>query len=315
MTTLVLTLLACLLLVYIYHLLCQQRERRQYPPPGDLISVDNENMHILRKGKGKPTVVFSCGAISFSLGMFYKSFHHLADITRTILYDRYGYGWSDLTSKPRTMEQLARDLHHMLHNSQESPPFVLVGHSLGAVEVFTYAMQYPDEVAGLVLLDPAYLDERSAVSMPLVARVMGLLRRVGILRLLIKAKLFNVYQGIDAANLYQPETIRLTEMILYNRGFNANNLSEMRHLLASFRQVEPIGDIPLLVLTAENPKLREREPKVYQDLLAHHQWLTSLSTNSKHKVLPNTDHSFPIAHPDLVTSEVTWFIDNMVKPD
>ena len=60
---------------------------------------------------------------------------------------------STKTSVPRTGAVIVADLHAVLKKADVQPPYVLVGHSLGGLYLSLYARTYPEEVAGLVLLD------------------------------------------------------------------------------------------------------------------------------------------------------------------
>jgi len=71
--------------------------------------------------------------------------------TRVIAYDRAGLGWSDSIDTPRTPSRIARELHEMLRAAGIAPPFLLVGHSFGGLVVERFAIDFPGEVAGLVL--------------------------------------------------------------------------------------------------------------------------------------------------------------------
>jgi pimeloyl-ACP methyl ester carboxylesterase len=78
----------------------------------------------------------------------------IAEFAHTVAYDRPGLGQSGPTSLPRTVVQMAADLQAVLEAAKLAPPYVLVGHSLGGAVVQVFAHRYPDEVAGLVLVDP-----------------------------------------------------------------------------------------------------------------------------------------------------------------
>jgi pimeloyl-ACP methyl ester carboxylesterase len=81
----------------------------------------------------------------------------MAAITRTCAYDRAGRGRSD----PRGLHTVADatdDLRELLAAAGESPPFVVVGHSLGEVYARVFVDRYRDEVAGLVLVDGFAVD-------------------------------------------------------------------------------------------------------------------------------------------------------------
>jgi pimeloyl-ACP methyl ester carboxylesterase len=74
-------------------------------------------------------------------------------------YDRAGMGWSEPGAQPRTSQQFVEELNTLLGNAGVQGPYVLVGHSLGGTNVQLYASEYPDEVAGMVLVDSATEDE------------------------------------------------------------------------------------------------------------------------------------------------------------
>ena len=77
----------------------------------------------------------------------------VAATTRVCAYDRAGQGWSEDAASPRDGVQSAEELHTLLAKAGEHGPYVLVGHSTGGTYAMTYAARYPDQVAGLVLLD------------------------------------------------------------------------------------------------------------------------------------------------------------------
>ena len=83
----------------------------------------------------------------------------VARLTRVCAYDRAGVGWSDPSPGPRTSRVFAEELHTLLHNAGVAPPFVLVGHSMGGLDVRMYASLYRAEVAGLVLVDASHPDQ------------------------------------------------------------------------------------------------------------------------------------------------------------
>jgi len=130
------------------------------PPPGKMIDVGDHKLHIHCSGPSemKPTVVFEAGGGAFSKDWSAVQ-SLLAKQLKTCAYDRAGLGWSDPGPTPRTLKQEVFELHNLLHSAQISGPIVLVGQSLGALNVRLYTSEYGDEVGGVVLVDPA--DENS----------------------------------------------------------------------------------------------------------------------------------------------------------
>ncbi len=120
--------------------------------PGQLIDVGGHRLHLNCTGSGSPTVVLEPGGgeMSSNLGWIAPA---VARDTRVCVYDRAGRGWSEPADTPQDGVQIATDLHTLLHRASVPGPYVLAGHSFGGLYVLTFAARYPDEVAGMVLVD------------------------------------------------------------------------------------------------------------------------------------------------------------------
>ena len=123
-----------------------------FPMPGQLIDVGGHSLHLDCSGSGSPTVILEPGAgeMSSALGWITPA---VAGDTRVCVYDRAGRGWSEPADSPRDGAQIATDLHTLLQRGHVPGPYVLAGHSFGALYTATFAARYPDEVAGMVLVD------------------------------------------------------------------------------------------------------------------------------------------------------------------
>jgi pimeloyl-ACP methyl ester carboxylesterase len=117
------------------------------------VVVGNTKLHYELAGSGGATVVLESG-LGDGLDSWDEVFPAIARFARVVRYDRAGYGESQLGNEPRTITQIATDLHALLHGAKLPPPYVLVGHSLGGWIIRGFAHLYPDEVAGLVFVDP-----------------------------------------------------------------------------------------------------------------------------------------------------------------
>lgn len=123
-----------------------------YAMPGQLIDVGGHRLHLHCTGSGSPTVVLQPGGGDFSSVMAWIA-PAVASQTRVCVYDRAGRGWSESAEGPQDATQIATDLHTLLQRGDVPGPYVLAGHSFGGLYVLTYADRYPDEVAGMVLVD------------------------------------------------------------------------------------------------------------------------------------------------------------------
>jgi pimeloyl-ACP methyl ester carboxylesterase len=117
------------------------------------VNIGTHSLYVHCVGKGIPVVVIDVG-----VGESYTGWQQiqdaLAQVTRVFAYDRAGYGQSDPGPMPRNARQEAGELRLLLRNAGVEGPYLLVGHSLGGLNMQVFAAEYPDEVAGMVLLDP-----------------------------------------------------------------------------------------------------------------------------------------------------------------
>ncbi|SRR5579875_1228976 len=138
----------------LYQQLASFVDTRHYPPPGQLIDVGGVRLHLYCLGQsvGRPSVVLEGGIPSTCLD-WWKVQPAVAQWTQVCSYDRAGFGWSDSGRGASTSQGLVEQLHVLLTRVGLPAPYILVGHSFGGLLVRLYASRYPQEVAGLVLVD------------------------------------------------------------------------------------------------------------------------------------------------------------------
>ncbi len=128
---------------------------RQEPPlsTSQKVDIGGFKLYLQIMGEGSPTVVI-CAGLGDSSKSWTRIQNQVAEFTQSISYDRAGLGQSEPSPEPRDNIHVAQELHLLLKNAAIQPPYVLVGHSLGGIHILTYADLFPDEIAGLVLVDP-----------------------------------------------------------------------------------------------------------------------------------------------------------------
>lgn len=134
-----------------------QSPQPELQPPGRLVDLGGYRIHIWCTGvaqPNRPTVVLSAGGGDFATDWSLVQ-RPLADSIRVCSCDRPGSGWSDPGPIPRTFRQETFEVHAALQKSGESPPFLMVGHSIGAFVARLFAETYRNDVVGVVLVGPA----------------------------------------------------------------------------------------------------------------------------------------------------------------
>jgi pimeloyl-ACP methyl ester carboxylesterase len=127
------------------------------------IKADGYNYHVYTKGfenrkAGTPVLIFENG-LGVGLGNWDTVLEPLAQLAPVFAYDRAGVEKSEVQYAMPTIHQVARNLKAIFTTMQIAPPYVLIGHSLGGVYIRGFAGLYPNEIAGLVFIDPADFTE------------------------------------------------------------------------------------------------------------------------------------------------------------
>lgn len=167
-----------------------RRDARLCAAPGRLLRVDGLSLHVFPLGDGAPPVVFVSGIAASCLNWSALQ-REVAAHTRAVAYDRPGLGWSDLGPRRLTAADHAAMLRKVMAAAGVGTPVVLVAHSFGAYVAQLFAYDRPEDVAGIVLVDPVSWEEWIAPDADrrfmlrggaVVARVGALLAALGIVR-------------------------------------------------------------------------------------------------------------------------------------
>lgn len=253
---LVATFVILLTISSIYQAIASANEVAKSVPPGQLVDVGGYRLHLNCTGQGSPTIVLDAGLGESSLS-WSKVQPEAAKFTRVCSYDRAGYAWSETSLLPRTSEQIVNELHTLLKNADVKPPYVLTGHSFGGFNVRLFAARYPDETAGLVLVDSSHEDQferlplsfRASGAINFLMKSVPWLTRLGIMRMLDEP-------AGDVKN-YAPEAQPLARSIGFKSNAHDAAAAEFQLLLESAAQVKAVkmpngnlllGNKPLTVL-------------------------------------------------------------------
>lgn len=250
------------------------------------VDLGGRRLSLMTAGQGTPLVIFEAGAGDAST-TWQGIFPDVAHFTQVLAYDRAGVSQSDAASRPRTACELTDDLAQLLRLAQLAGPYVLVGHSLGALLCRLYAQRYLQEVAGLVLIDGPHPEQGSRFARALRAT------------------------GYQQHALVQP----ILEMAA---GSPPEAHPEGVDFASSLAQIDPayrFDALPLVVIASGKPHAQEMPELPQEAALAFDQaWddmqrdLATLSTRGRHLTATRSGHYVHWDEPDLVVQAIQQIV-------
>jgi pimeloyl-ACP methyl ester carboxylesterase len=124
-----------------------------------LVDIGGRSLYLECSGAGAPTVILEGGLDTAATEQFVSIVPGIARFTRVCAYDRANLHLSDAAPKPRTVADMADDLHALLAAAHVPGPYVAVAASYGGLVTRLFAHTYPAEVAGIVLIDSTHEDQ------------------------------------------------------------------------------------------------------------------------------------------------------------
>ena len=248
-------------------------------PAPDTIKVGNYQVQVATLGAGSYTVILEAG-FGRDLGVWRNVAPALAKSAKVVAYSRAGHGKSDPRPEAPTIAARTNELEQLIATAGLKPPFVLVGHSYGGFLVRSYAARHPEQVAGMVFVDPS--DEA-----------------------------FNVeLRKLDAAAVDQDT--RLTEQFMPPKLH-----PELRSVQAVLDAGKlpfagTLPDVPVAVLTSvqkrAQPQLFLETPAAVQVWRGLHERFFRAFSNGSHIVTAESGHNIHQEQPQLVVAAVEGVI-------
>ena len=288
-------------------------------PPGRLIDIGGYCLHLWCQGSGSPAVILDSGLAGNSL-MWACALPLISRQTQACAFDRAGYAWSDPAPDgvPRTSLQIVHELRIALAGAGVPPPYILVGHSLGAINMLVFAYNFPSEVAGLILVDPSHPEmmERvpgvpSAEAMQRSYGVLTSLGRIGLMRwlgpLLLKRLLPRGKQVMP------PEVWHALNAFVSRPNDYLTASQEASFGPQSFAQARgapgSLGSLPIEVLRSERWVSGKITP-MKQVAAQLHTELAELSSRGRLDTVSHCDHAdLPVVRPDAIADSVQHILN------
>jgi pimeloyl-ACP methyl ester carboxylesterase len=286
-----------------------------YAAPQRLVRINRRRrLNLQIAGEGSPTVILSAGLAGINLDWL-RVFPYVARFTRVVAHEHAGLGFSDPGPTPRTSSAIVADLRGALKAAGIAPPYVLVGHSAGGLHMRLFAALYPDEVAGLVLVDTvtAHFEARMPGGMGLAEerrtwrRLLALARRGALTpdtqdyRQHVRVPQPGLSPRMNAAmHAMRTRASYYRTLISESLALNGRSSDELANLSQN------LGDRPLIVLSAgrvaQEAFIGGREDKAAA-WYAMHDELAALSTRGERRTV-DAGHNIPLENPRAVVGAI-----------
>jgi pimeloyl-ACP methyl ester carboxylesterase len=260
--TVFLFIVAVVLIWVVFHHTMTAYEQKKYLPLGLLVEVDGKNMHVYTKGDGENTIVLLSGLGTAAPVLdFEPLINEMAKNNKVVVVESFGYGWSDITKKERTVENIVEEIRTALKAANIEGPYILMPHSISGIYSLYYANKYPDEVKAVIGIDftlPQAL-KYFGESAPTMPEYLSYVAPTGIARLALYM-IPNNFLPLAEKGTYSAENLNITKAISTWKGYNKNVVEEANEIKNNFEKTDDLtftSDMPVLIFTPEKDKLNE----------------------------------------------------------
>lgn len=151
----VLTIMGLLVASTAANLVLEGTERSNAVAYGEKVRIDQGTINVSRSGETGPTIVLLSGLGTPAPVLDFAPLVRELTGFRVVAVEGFGYGYSDMTARPRTIENMGEELHTVLSTLAVDRPYILAGHSIAGLTTLYYANKYPAEVSAVIGIDPS----------------------------------------------------------------------------------------------------------------------------------------------------------------
>ncbi|MGP0584298.1 alpha/beta fold hydrolase [Paenibacillus timonensis] len=261
---------------FMSNLVMTKYEHHKYLALGEFVEVEGKHMHVYTKGEGENTIVLLSGLGTPAPALdFEPLINELSKTNKVVVVEAFGYGWSEIIDKERTVENIVEETRAALQQSNIKGPYILMPHSISGIYSLYYANRYPDEVKAIIGIDstlPQMMEYFGESAYPAMPNYMSYLAPSGIARLMVY---FEPNQVMPHAvkGTYTEENLRMTKAISAWKTYNKNVVAEMNELknnVDKTRTMKFPADLPVMIFTPKEDNLFGKSKiSFYQTQLQH----------------------------------------------
>ena len=269
-------------------------------PPGAFFSLETNKIHLHCVGEGSPIIVFDSGVGGSHMDWINVQ-SSAGELTQACSYDRSGYGWSEMGIKPRTSKRIVNEFTQLLKKAKKDPPYILVGHSFGGLNMQLFARTNPDNVIGLILIDSIHAEqykrfEDAGIEIPTVNTT----------RFLLGSK--------DQVTRGMPDEYKdIAYRLVRSDKALSSMFNELRNINISTEEIKnanEMPDIPVTVITHGKKVWDSAMFKNMEEIWLELQTQLSKSTSKgKLMIADSSGHHIHLEQPELVLNAIKLILE------
>lgn len=293
------------LMLFVIHRLLLFLEKRRLHPIGSFVEVNGARMNLFRMGplpeRGQPSLILLSGSgITAPVFEYRELCSLLAKRRSVVILEKFGYGFSDSTRHPRDLRTLVAENREALRLGGIRPPYVLLPHSMSALEAILWAGEHPEEVAAIAGLDMAVPERYRHYS-----RRLRQLRFFHVMTALGYQRLPGIFP-VDNRGL-APDESRQNRWLAWRNALDGDVYRESMSVVSNAALAERFGtpDIPLLLFTTDLNRKQGFETWVecQKRFAENGKWVR--------QVFLSCGHDLHKAFPDRLKDEIEAFLGNL----
>lgn len=246
----ILFILFVMLISFVNHKIKLKKEEKLFKTNGKIVEVNNHNINVYISGNSNSdiTLVFMPGAGTCSPTLDFKTLYSLFENDYQIaVVEKAGYGFSDISDIDRDIDTILFETRESLNKAGvKSNKYILFPHSMSGIEALYWANKYPDEIKGIVGLDPAV--PKAYENMKINSLFFNLAKigaDIGLTRFI--PSIVNSSSAIKDGKLTDKEK-ELYRIIFYRRTATISMLNETKSIKENAKKLEKIDttNVPML---------------------------------------------------------------------